>query len=216
MIVRQARFLSFILTAVCGLVVVTACQSTSTTNPRADLLRTINGANVDGYAFSFDEDATRSTSSLTNPAVSDVVTLGAGDNAVPLRYTTIRNRATNTATTYKTEIVRSGSSVSYVVTDLATNREVQRTSLGDDGTPPPDTGSCDQSCASFFHDYECNEKPRLQCEANKTCTIVHGHFRCRQPNGTCVDGPTVVTPNTPRCELRQTMVDIDRLVLRRP
>jgi hypothetical protein len=141
MVIRQARSLFLILTAVCGLVVVTACQFTSTANPRGNLLRTINGANVDGYVFSFDEDATRSTSSLTNPAVNDVVILAAGDNVVPLRYTTVRDRATNTATTYKTEIVRSGSLVSYVVTDLATNREVQKTSLGDDVAPSPDTGS---------------------------------------------------------------------------
>jgi hypothetical protein len=211
--------LSLFLISACGLILVTGCQSTATTNPRSNLLRSINGANVDGYAFSFDEDATRSAASFTSPAVTGVITLAPGDAGVPLRYTTISDKATNTATTYKTEIVRHGSAVSYVITDLTTNREVQRTSVDDDDVPPPpDADACAQSpsCAVFFHDYECNEKPRLQCEANSTCKIVHGHFRCRQPNGSCIDGPTVVTPNTFSCVLRETMVDIDRLVLRRP
>jgi len=152
MSVQQVRSLSLLLISACGLVLVAGCQSTATTNPRSDLLRSINGANVDGYAFTFDEDATRAL---------------VGDDGVP---------------------------------------------------PPPDVDACAQSpsCAVFFHDYECNEKPRLQCEANSTCKIVHGHFRWRQPDGSCIDGPTVVTPNTLRCELRQTMVDIDGLALRRP
>lgn len=96
---------------------------------------------------------------------------------------------------------------------------MQRASDGDDGVPPPpDVDACAQvpSCDVFFHDYECKEKPRLQCEANSTCKVVYGHFRCRQPNGGCIDGPTVVTPNTSRCVLRETMVDIDGVVLRRP
>jgi len=215
-IVQQVRSLSLFLISACSLVLFTSCQSTA--NPRSDLLRSINGANVEGYAFSFDEDGNRSAASFTSPAVKGVITLAPADPGVPLRYTTITDKATNTATTYKTELVRDGSKVSYVIIDLATNREVERASIEDDGVPPPpDVDPCAQSpsCAVFFHDYECNEKPRLQCEANSTCKIVYGHFRCRQPNGICVDGPTIVTPNALRCALRQAMVDIDALRLRR-
>lgn len=210
--------MALVLISACGLMLVAGCESATTTDPRNHLLRSIDGANVDGYAFSFDEDATRSAASFTSPAVKDVVTLAPGDAVVPLRYTRISDKATNTATTYKTEIVRNGTAVSYVITDLATNREVQRALVEDDGVPPPpDVPACAESptCADFFRDYECNEKPRLQCEANRTCKIVRGHFRCRQPDGTCIDGPTIVTPNTVFCALRESMVAIDGLALRR-
>lgn len=208
---------SLFLICACALMLLTGCQSTTTTNPRNDLLRSINGANVDGYEFSFDEDAARSAASFTSPAVKDVITLAPGDAAVPLRYTRISDKVSHTATTYKTEIVRQGPAASYVITDLATNREVQTISVGDDGVPPPPDGDpCAESptCAVFFHDFECNVKPHLQCEANSTCTIVHAHMRCRQPNGTCIDGPMIIAPNTTFCALRETMVDIKSLVLR--
>jgi len=211
------KTLSLFLISACGLMLVTGCQSATITNPRNNLLRSINGANVDGYAFSFDEDAARSAASFTSPAVKGVITLAPGDAVVPLRYTRITDKATSTATTYKTEIVRHGPAVSYVITDLATNREVQTTSVGDDGVPPPpDDDPCagSPSCADFDRDYECNVKPRLQCEANSTCKIVRAHMRCRLPNGTCIDGPMIVTPKTKFCALRDSMVDINGLVLR--
>jgi len=219
MIAGHARYLSLILLTVGSLF--TACQSTRTTDPRGDLLRAINGASVEGYAFSFDENATRSSASLTNPAVNDVMTFAGSSSSIPLRYTTIRDRLTGSATTYKTELVRSGNSVSYFVTDLSTNREVQRVSADDDGDSqqPPPGASCGPFpvCADALHDYLCNQKPRLQCEANSACQAVFGHYVCDSVTpGFCDHYTTIVVPNTIGCSLRATMVDIDQLKLRQP
>jgi hypothetical protein len=216
MTVSHVRSLSLIVIAVC----LTACQSTIATDPRGELLRAINGANAAGYTFSFDDDGSRSVSALTNPAVNDVVTVAAGDSSIPIRYTTIRDRATNTSTTYKAELVRSGKSVSFVVTDIATNREVQRASFSDDdngGERPPVGGSCDfHSCTDAENDYKCNQEPRLRCEANGDCKTRFGHYTCDSviPNA-CDHYTTIVVPTSPRCASLNTVTDIDKLVLRR-
>jgi hypothetical protein len=143
-----------------------ACNEAPAADPKEQLVRSLEGANVDGYHFALHEVGAQRTASLTNQAVDDLVTLGQGDAGLVLSYSRIEDETSNSSNTYKAEVVRSGASPRVRVTDLATDREVETHPF------PPPGDDCPQrfdSLKACQDDFACNGKARLLCEANRTC-----------------------------------------------
>jgi hypothetical protein len=196
-----------------ALALICSCK-TATSDPKKELLAELNGANVQGYAFASFEDDANAMASLTNGAIESGLTLAKGDT-LPLRYATLKDKKANTTKTYKTAIVRDGTSLSLLTTDLANSRVIDRQSFPTG--PGPDLRNCGTftACGVAESDYNDNQKPLLQAEANRTCHEVRGGYTCRISPGNCVIVDTFVAPNSPRCEMRRFMVDIDKLSLKR-
>jgi len=199
--------------ALVALALICSCK-TATSDPKKELFAELNGANVQGYTFTSFEDDVNAMASLTNGAIESGVTLAKGET-LPLRYATLKDKKTNTMKTYKTEIVLDGTSLSWLTTDLANNQVINRQSFPI-GTGP-DLGHCGTftPCGVAESDYNNNQKPLLQAEANRTCHEVRGGYQCRLAPGNCEWVDTFVAPNSPRCAMRSFMVDIDKLSLKR-
>lgn len=170
-------------------------------DPRAELERSIKGANVGGFVYSFTEDASTATAAFTNPAFRGGLKLDKQNPHADIRYTQIRDKKSGTTTTYRAEAVPSGRTIAIRVTDLATNRVVANdpfvpaASCNVDEKTYPSIQACE---ADFF----CSCFPALQCQANATCQDLRAGFDCRitgQPIGVSVD--ILVRPNNIRCQL---------------
>ena len=55
-----------------------ASERAALADPKADLMNSLKGENVEGYLFSFAEEDARTRSALTNKAVRNIITLGKG------------------------------------------------------------------------------------------------------------------------------------------
>ena len=196
--------------ALFSLVLLCACEKPAPPDPRGELVGSLEGANVEGYLFGLDEDAARTTSSLTNPAVRDLVKLGQGDSDTVLGYTRVKDNKTNGATTYKSEVVKKGESLSLVVTDLATDKVV------DQGTFPVPGPACEpqfETLAACVEQFNCDHKGALLCEANRTCKPQFAALTCCLTNGQIFSVHLVVKPTSLKCLV--TVPDLEGFVLDR-
>lgn len=179
-------------------------------DPRAELIGSLEGADVEGYLFSLDEEQGRTTTSLTNPAVHEVVRLGEGDPGVVLRYSRVENRDERASDVFRTEVLRREAALALAVTDLATGEIV-------DEWPFPDGPACEQkfdSIAACIHEFNCASRGSLLCEANRTCNPQLAGLTCCLEDGTIVSVHLIVVPTAPRCQLRDVLLDAE-LVLSR-
>src|SRR5687768_2711747 len=94
-----------------------AC-ATMTPDPRTELRRAINDPQADAYLFTTTEDAGVVKSSLVNPAVRDRIRLPEGDTSFNVGYTSVRDKGTNSTNIYRSDVVRSGRTLSLVVKDV--------------------------------------------------------------------------------------------------
>jgi hypothetical protein len=201
--IRPIALLSFVLLCC-------SCEKPAPSDPRAELLGSLKGANVEGYLFAFEEDKAGTKSSLTNPAVRDLVQLGQGDSETVLGYTRVEDNRTNAATTYRSEVVKKGESLALEITDLATDRVV------DQGTFPVPDPSCEpqfETLAACVAQFNCDHKGALLCEANRTCKPQFAALTCCLTNGQIFSVHLVIPPTSRRCQI--VVPDLEGFVLTR-
>src|ERR1044071_4703752 len=86
-------------------------------DPKEGLIQAAKGVDLKGYAFASTDDDSGATASFTSPALKDptilksAATLAAG-------YKAVRDKKKNTTTNYRQDVIRSGRSLSFVITDL--------------------------------------------------------------------------------------------------
>jgi len=208
------RITLFAIVSLCF--VVASCRQ-APPDPKAELVAAAKGADLKGYTFTSHEDDAQATASFTSTGVTTGITLK-GDGTVALKYESIRDKQKNSITMQRTDMVRNGRTLTFVVTDLGTSQTVDRQSI----TIPDRTGGNGGGgvgnggfplCSDAIRDYLCRQKPLLQCEANRTCRIQRGGYECCEtPGQNCIAVDTIVVPNNPRCSVRN--VSLDRLLLR--
>jgi hypothetical protein len=188
-------------------------------DPRAELIRSLKGANIEGFNFAIDEDETQVIASLTSNAVRDVITLK-GDTTMALRYTSIKDRKTNTVKTYKAEVVKKGAEVALVVSDIATGEIIDKIPPPPPPPTPMPTGICAPPAIIFdslnacIDDFNCKKRPAILCEVNKTCKPQRAGVTCcikGQPGAIIVD--MLITPTSFRCLVVGPLPDQLELVL---
>src|SRR5262245_43464390 len=145
-------------------------------DPKAELVSSLKGADVQGFLFSLNEEENRTTSSLTNRAVHDLIRLDPKtDTSLPLRYTRVQENGT--ASTSRTEVVKKGSSLACVVSDVTTGKIIDQRELPPAGPTCSPEGQFDslQACIQKFN---CDSRGTLLCEANRTCKAQFAALTC--------------------------------------
>ena len=208
----RVGFLFYALLALVALGSLFACGRVP--DPRADLIRSLKGADVQGYLFSLNEGEAQTTSALTNSATEKVITLGKGDTGLVLRYARVEDKKTNTSKVYKSEITKQDGSLSLVVTDLATNGVVVKGSFPSAGPTCSPPGQFD-SLTACIDEFNCTNKGPLQCQANRTCDPQFAALTCCLKNGTTFSVHLIIRPDNRRCVLKDLTPDLEGLVLRR-
>jgi hypothetical protein len=194
--------------ALIALVLVCSCDKSALEDPRGELLDSLEGANVEGYLFALKEDAARTTSSLTNRSVQDLVQLGERDTGTVLGYTRVKDNQTKAATTYRSEVVKKDSSLALVVTDLATDKVVDRREFP---VPGPACEPLFDSLAACVEEFNCTHKGALLCEANRTCEPQFAALTCCLKNGDIFSVHLIIKPTRIRCQI--VVPDLEGFVL---
>ena len=189
--------------------------NTTSSDPKAELTRSVKGANVDGYIFETKEDDAQALASLTNPAVRNLIRLDPGTNNVVLSYTSVKDKKANATKIYKSEIARAGEAVSILVTDFATGATVSKDTFPTAGSCcPPGLPKFD-TIEACFADFKCKQV-ELQCEANRTCKNQFAGVTCCLNNGQCLIADIIIRPTSLKCQLIGTIPDLEGIVLARP
>lgn len=183
----------------------------TTSDPKSDLIASLEGANVDGYDFSLTEDDARTTATLTNKAVKDLITLAKDDAKVVLRYTRVQEKSTQATTTSKIEAVQANGSLALVTTDLATDRVLDNVEFPPAGGICPPDGEFFESLEACVADFNCKHRGALLCEANRTCEPQFAGLTCCLTNGQAFSVHLVVPPTRLRCQI--AILDFEGLVL---
>jgi hypothetical protein len=186
-------------------------------DPRQDLLRSLKGANVEGYHFATEEDETQVIASLTNSAVRNLIKLDSGDTDMALRYTSVKDKNTNTTRTYKTEITKTGTALTLLVTDIATGEVVSRKTFPIPESPNKPGATCPpprfDSLDDCIKNFDCTRREAIQCEANRTCEAQLAGLSCCLKNGQGISVHFLITPTSLICRLGTFFPDRTGLVL---
>ena len=204
--------------ALCSMVLLSVCLvgscKTTTSDPRADLLQSLKGANVEGYRFSTREDDLQATATLTNGAVRDLVTLDQRDTNLVLAYTSVRDKKTGATNLYRTEIIKAGSALTLLVTNLTTNEVLERTtSAAPERHNPPAGAPGFNTLSDCIRDFDCTRRGALQCEADRTCQAQMAALICCLNNGQCFSVHLIIRPGSRRCFLGGLIPDLEGMVL---
>lgn len=209
---------------VLALTLVCACKTTKV-DPREELVRSLKGANVEGYYFATREDETQVVASLDNSALRNPIKLASG--SLVLRYTSVKDKKANTTRTYKTEIARNGAVLTLLVTDISSGESVMKEEFppvksSGDGTGNGTGNDCTQTAKKVFNtpaecenDFfsDCTRGGFVQCEANRTCEPQRTGFDCCFKDGTGFSATVIIWP-TRLCLTRPYLPgDDQRLVL---
>jgi len=179
-------------------------------DPRAEFVRSLKGANVDGFFFATKEDANQVITSLLNPTMREPVKI---DEANPLviGYAGITDKKTNTTKTYQAVIVKSDNIFRFHVKDVdlggglvVDERVLPRPCPGQ--TTFPNQEAC-------MDEFNCKIKPELECEANRTCQRIVINFDCCFANGDSLHSIVQILPGDPKCNVAFPL-DIGTLVLK--
>jgi hypothetical protein len=170
-----------------------ACGRAQIADPKADLIRSLKGADVQDYLFSLIEGETQTTSALTNKAVQSVITLGKKDTGVVLRYTRVEDKRANASKIYKSEITKQDGSLVLVVTELATGAVIEEESFPVAGPTCEPAGQFD-SISACIDEFNCTNKGPLQCEANRTCKPQVAALTCCLKNGSILSVHVTLQP----------------------
>lgn len=173
-------------------------------DPKGGLIQAANGADLKGYSFASTDDDSEATASFTSPALK-TPTILENDGTLVVGYKAVRDKKKNTTTNYRQDIIRSGRSLSFVITDLGTNQVVERQTLTipppPPPPPPPPLPTC-PTCDKAFADFNCNRRPSLQCEANRTCRIQLTEVVCdNSPGQGCPHWLVLVAPTRRVCSI---------------
>ena len=205
-----------LLISVLSLVLVCGC-STTKPDAREDLVRSLKGANVDGYFFATSEDEVQIATSLTNSAGRNLIKLDSAATNLVLRYTSVKQKSTNATRTYKAEVTKAGSALTLLITDIASGEVITRTPF-----PAPEPHSKTDSSAAppafdtledCIRDFNCTRRSALQCEADRTCQNQFAGLICCLKNGQCISVHFVIKPTAFRCRFIDFVGDLEGLVL---
>lgn len=173
---------------------------------REELVRSLKGANVEGFLFATKEEKNRITTSLTNGALEEPISLD-GTGSVVLGYASVRDKATNALTTSKAEVVKADG-LKLRVTDVFTGG----VKLDEPFVPRacPAGEPVFNSLNECIGDFNCKLRPELQCEANRTCRMLLFDLACCLTDGTSPHVLFIVKPTSRLC-LVAFPFDIDTL-----
>lgn len=168
---------------------------------------------VKGHVSTVTEDDTHVISSQRISATQEPITLGKDDTHLVLGTKSITDKAKNTTTSYRTEVIRKDTSLTLAVTDPATGRLLEQFQFP---TPGPACGGQEfdslNACIAAFN---CDNSSDLLCEANRTCRPQFAGITCCLKDGTAFSVHLVFRPTAIRCKLLDHIVDLEGLVLSR-
>lgn len=208
--IRSRRLTSLFLTPLALLFALAWSQPAAAADPEADLIALLKGADVKGYLFAMNEDPATNSSALTNPAVAGFYMLPKTDTNVVLRYSSITDVATGKVSTYKAEVVKKGSAVNLLLSDVASGKVLSNQLF------PPATPACSPAFATIgacVDRFRCMNAGALQCTANTTCQPQLADVDCCLTNGQEVDVLLIFPPTSIFCSLRANTVDLGGLAL---
>ncbi len=213
----QSVFCSLVVLTILGLFSSCKTETPTTTpgatsDPRTDLIQSLKGARIEGYNFETREDDNEAVASLTKSALDGVIMLDSGANNLVLRYARIKDKKANTTRTFKTEITKAGTTLTLLVTDVATGEVVSKNAFpaaeAHTGAPTFDTL---QACIA---DFNCKNRGALECEANRTCQDQFAALLCCLKDGQCFSVHIIIRPTSLRCQLRAVIPNLDGLVFK--
>lgn len=175
-------------------------MTTETIEIRDRLVRKLSGEYLEGFRFAFEEDETQTVASLTNGAVTKFIALEDGATNLTLRYVQVKNKKTYADTTYKLEVVSTGTDLSFVSTDIATGKvinEIVIPPLVSSESNGDDTCDTIEECLAEFDSSDLQSQ--LQMEANRTCEDQFTHVTCCLTNGMCYSVVLIIKPWSWRC-----------------
>jgi hypothetical protein len=194
---RKATFCVAVVLLFLGLV-----WSCKTTPPdlRGELVRSLKGEDVEGFHFATEEDESQTFASLTNSAVRNLIPMDNNTTNLVLKYTLVKEKKTSAKRTYKAEVVKTGTKLALVVTDIATGEVVSRKAFPepephDLPKGPPTFDTLDECIANF----NCMTAPVLQCKANRTCEDQLAHLICCLNDGQCFSVVLIIRPTAWIC-----------------
>ncbi|HEV7508127.1 MAG TPA: hypothetical protein VGS07_24810 [Thermoanaerobaculia bacterium] len=179
-------------------------------DPKADLITLLRGADVDGYTFSMNEDDAVTSSSLTGKGLYDVFTLGKGDADVILRYTSIQDKKTLKTSVYKSEVIKKGTAVNLVITDVAANKVVSNKVFPTPGLSCFPAGQF-ASLNACIERFRCLYGGNLTCNANLSCDPQFAALTCCLTNGQNFSVHMIFPPTSIACLVRAQTVDVGGL-----
>src|SRR2546423_15528414 len=103
--------------ALLSLSFVFSCKTNPPPDAREELVRSLKGADVNGYLFATKEEEDRVTTSLTNPALGKPVKLDS-NNSLVIGYASVQDKKANSTTTLKAEVVKIDKALRLHVTDI--------------------------------------------------------------------------------------------------
>lgn len=174
---------------------------------RDEIRRSLKGADVKGYLLATKEDDDRTIITLTNGALRTPIKFGGADNLV-LGYARVRDKKSKATKTLKAELVKSDNAVRLHLTDIATNEQV----VNEVFVPRacPSGGPVFGDLTDCIDAFNCNIRPQLQDEANRTCKTQYFDLECCFGDGTAVHALLFVNPTDRRCHAAFPF-DIDTL-----
>lgn len=186
--------------------------SSCKTNPpdaREELVRSLKGADVNGYLFATKEEDDQIITSLTNGALRQPVKLDSTHSLV-IGYASVKDKKTNAVKTLKAEIIKTGSTIALHVTDLGSGGLPTKFDFPNPiACAPEHIFNTSQDC---FDDYNCRIFPGLLREANRDCKIRLFGLECCFKDGTAFEALMIIRPTERRC-LVAFPFDIDTVTL---
>ncbi len=186
-------------------------MSTTTTDLRGELIRSLKGEYVEGFHFATEEDENQTVASLTNSAVRNFIALEESKTSLVVRYTLVKKKETATSRVYKIEVVKTGTEVALVVTDMATDELVNKIVLPEPERHDKHTFESIDDCIADFDSTPFQSA--LQAEANRTCEDQIAHVLCCLSNGSCFSVVLFIKPTSWRCRLPVALVSSEVFAL---
>ncbi len=149
---------------------------------------------------------------MTNKGLYDVYPLGKGDADLILRYTSVADKATQKTNIYKSEVLKKGTSLTLVVTDVATNKAISKTAFPVAGPACEPAGQF-ASINACIERFKCLNGGTLLCNANTTCQPQFAALTCCLTNGQIFSVHLVFNPTSLRCLVRGQIPDLGGLTL---
>jgi len=212
---RRSAWVSCLVIGLFSFVVLCSCN-TATKDPKQEFVRSLQSANVQGYLFSSKEDEDKLTVALTNGAVRKLMPLDKAAPNVVLQYTRIKDKRTDATRTYRTEVVGKESAIALQVTDLASNKVVSQETFPAPvrGKKSPAVGETFDSLDACLKNFDCTQRPALQCQANSTCKVLQAGVDCCLNDGQCFSVLEVVRPTSLRCQVQEFIPNLEGLVFK--
>jgi hypothetical protein len=212
---RRSACVSCLAIGLFSFVVLCSCNTT-TKDPKQEFVHSLQGANVQGYLFSSKEDDDKLTVALTNGAVRKLMPLDKAAPNVVLQYTRIKDKRTDATRTYRTEIVGKDSAIVLQVTDLASSEVVSQETFPAPltGKKSPAVGETFDSLDACLKNFDCTQRPALQCQANSTCKVLRADVDCCLNNGQCFNVLVAVSPTSLRCQIQGYIPNFEGLVFK--